>query len=189
MREFPLVRSMLVGSALLALAAPVAHAQPTSSSGGQAYEATTRSAAPVTPGAVAQIVDGVAQAPADAPEAVKQVIAAGNRIVGMPYRYGGGHGPGFTDTGYDCSGSMSFALNGGGLLKRPLNSTGFMRYGQRGAGTWITIYTRSSHAYLTVAGIRLDTSAADDPGGAKGPRWRPLRPSDAGYTVRHPAGL
>ena len=185
MRELPLVRSMLVGGALLALAAPVAHAQTTSSTGGQAYGA----AAPVTPGAVAQIVDGVAQAPADAPEAVKQVIAAGNRIVGMPYRYGGGHGPGFTDTGYDCSGSMSFALNGADLLKRPLNSTGFMRFGQRGAGTWITIYTRSSHAYLTVAGIRLDTSAADDPGGAKGPRWRPLRPSDAGYTVRHPAGL
>ncbi len=141
-----------------------------------------------TPAATAQVVDGLAYAPESAPEAVKQVIWAGNRIIGMPYRYGGGHGS-FTDTGYDCSGTISFALRGAGLVGRPRDSTGFFGFGQAGPGRWITIFTRASHAYMTVAGLRLDTSAANDPSGLRGPRWRPLRPSDAGFKVRHPTGL
>ena len=140
------------------------------------------------PGAVAQVVDGKAYAPAEAPEPVKQLIWAANAIVGMPYHYGGGHGS-FTDSGYDCSGTVSFALHGADLLRRPRDSSSFLRYGQAGPGQWVSIYTRSSHVYLTVAGIRLDTSAADDPSGAKGARWRPVRPSDAGFKVRHPDGL
>ena len=204
MRVSHLVRSTVLFGTLCASSASAAHAKqpvpraaespspasPGAVAGGREYGQDDPIATPVAPGAVAQVVDGIAQAPADAPEAVKQVIWAGNQIVGAPYRYGGGHGLAFTDpSGYDCSGTVSFALHGADLLKRPRDSSSFMRFGLKGPGAWITIYTRSSHAYLTVAGLRLDTSAADDPGGAKGPRWRPLRASDAGFTVRHPVGL
>ncbi len=143
---------------------------------------------PTVPGSVAKIVDGIAYAPENAPDAVKAVIWAGNDIVGLPYVYGGGHGD-FDDDGYDCSGTVSYALHGGDLLARPRDSSSFYGYGARGKGSWITIYTNSGHAYMTVAGIRLDTSAADDRGGLKGPRWRPLRKSDKGFRVRHPVGL
>lgn len=156
--------------------------------GGREYGEDDPSTTLTVPGAIAKVVDGMAYAPADAPDAVKQVIWAGNRIVGRPYRYGGGHGS-FADTGYDCSGTVSFALHGASLLAAPRDSTGFYRFGQSGAGQWISIFTKSSHAYMTVAGVRLDTSAADDPAGGKGARWRPLRPSDAGFRVRHPVGL
>jgi hypothetical protein len=145
---------------------------------------------PVVPGSVAQIIGGIAYAPEEAPDTVKQAIWAGNALIGMPYVYGGGHG-GFDrlDSGYDCSGTISWALHGGALLARPRDSSAFFRYGSAGRGSWITIFTNPGHAYMTVAGIRLDTSAADDPGGAKGPRWRPLRRSDRGFKVRHPVGL
>lgn len=156
--------------------------------GGREYGADDPLDTPTVPGTVAKIVDGVAYAPAAAPDAVKQLIWTANRIVGMPYRYGGGHAD-FEDDGYDCSGTVSYALHGGGLLRRPRDSRDFARYGARGAGRWVTIYTNPGHAYMTVAGIRLDTSAADDPGGAKGPRWRPLRDDDGGFTRRHPKGL
>lgn len=156
--------------------------------GGREYATADPASTPTVPGAVAQIVDGVAFAPADAPDEVKRVIWAGNRIVGLPYRYGGGHGA-FQDAAYDCSGTVSFALHGAVLVKRPRDSSGYFRFGLAGPGAWITVYTRSSHAYMTVAGIRLDTSAADDPSGDKGPRWRPVRPSDAGFKVRHPVGF
>jgi cell wall-associated NlpC family hydrolase len=165
-------------------------------SGGTEYgadmpEAEAEDAAPATPtvpGSVAKIVDGVAYAPENAPDTVKQVIWAANEIVGLPYVYGGGHGD-FEDDGYDCSGTISYALHGGDLLARPRDSSSFFRYGARGKGSWVTIYANSGHAYMTVAGIRLDTSAADDRGGLKGPRWRPLRGSDKGFKVRHPVGL
>ncbi|MCW3038940.1 MAG: hypothetical protein JWM31_845 [Solirubrobacterales bacterium] len=156
--------------------------------GGAEFDTTAPAETPTVPGSVAQIVDGVAYAPAAAPDAVKQVIWAGNDIVGLPYVYGGGHRD-FDDDGYDCSGTISYALHGAGLLARPRDSSSFFRYGAAGRGSWVTIFTRSSHAYMTVAGIRLDTSAADDPGGLKGPRWRPLRGSDRGFKVRHPVGL
>jgi cell wall-associated NlpC family hydrolase len=156
--------------------------------GGSVYGETAPADTPTVPGSVAQIVDGVAYAPEDAPDAVKQVIWAGNEIVGKPYVYGGGHGD-FKDDGYDCSGTVSYALHGGDLLAQPRDSSSFFRYGSAGKGSWIAIYTNSGHMYMTVAGIRLDTSAADDRGGLKGPRWRPLRISDKGFRVRHPVGL
>jgi hypothetical protein len=142
------------------------------------------------PGAVAQIgPNGLAAAPEAAPQPVKQAIWAANRIIGLPYRYGGGHGRGFVDRGYDCSGTVSFALNGGDLLDTPLDSGSFMRWGDAGAGTWITVYANGGHAYAVIAGLRLDTSAVNDRSGAKGPRWRALPRSPKGFRARHPAGF
>jgi peptidoglycan hydrolase-like protein with peptidoglycan-binding domain len=126
--------------------------------------------------------NGMAVAPSDAPAAVKAVIAAGNRIATKPYRYGGGHGR-WEDAGYDCSGSVSYALHGGGLLSASLNSTGFMSWGSSGRGQWITVYGNPGHAYMVVAGLRFDTS------GASPSRWQSDMRSSAGYTARHPRGF
>jgi peptidoglycan hydrolase-like protein with peptidoglycan-binding domain len=129
--------------------------------------------------------DGTANAPASAPAAVKGAIAAANRIVGKPYKYGGGHGR-WEDSGYDCSGAMSYALHGGGLLNRQLTSGDFMSWGRRGKGSWITVYANSGHGYLVIAGLRFDTGWH---GGGKGPRWSDeMRPAD-GYVIRHPRGF
>jgi peptidoglycan hydrolase-like protein with peptidoglycan-binding domain len=148
-------------------------------------ETETADPAPVGPGDKATLApDGTAIAPASAPEAVKAIIAAGNKIHDYPYKYGGGHGS-WNDSGYDCSGSMSYALHGAGLLDSPLDSTGFMRWGQAGKGRWVTTYANSGHSYMIVAGLRFDTSgrAEDDT------RWHADMRSSTGYTVRHPAGL
>lgn len=118
------------------------------------------------------------------PRTVRRVIAAGNRIARAPYRYGGGHAS-FRDSGYDCSGSVSYALHGGGLLRRPLDSSSFMSWGSAGRGRWITIYAKPSHMFMVIRGRRFDTSGR----GATGSRWQWTRRSTAGYTVRHPAGL
>ncbi|MBS1869085.1 MAG: peptidoglycan-binding protein [Actinobacteria bacterium] len=126
--------------------------------------------------------DGTAVAPADAPAAIKGVIAAGNRIATKPYVYGGGHGT-WNDNGYDCSGSVSYALHGGSLINTQLDSTGFESYGSRGRGRWITIYANAGHAYMVVAGLRFDTS------GASPSRWQSDMRSGDGYVVRHPSGL
>ena len=128
--------------------------------------------------------DGNAIAPADAPEAVKQIIAAGNRIHDLPYRYGGGHAS-FRDSAYDCSGSVSYALRGADLIDAPLASGGFYTWGQSGVGEWVTIYTNQGHMFMVVAGLRFDTS-----GRARGnTRWQAdTRPTGA-YVARHPAGL
>jgi peptidoglycan hydrolase-like protein with peptidoglycan-binding domain len=115
---------------------------------------------------------------------IRRVIAAGNRIANTPYRYGGGHGS-FNDSGYDCSGSISYALHGGGLLRSPLDSTGFMSYGRPGPGRHITIYANSGHAYMVVNGRRFDTSARSQTGS----RWTNTMRSSAGYVARHPAGF
>ena len=128
--------------------------------------------------------DGLAVAPASAPETVKAVIAAGNRIASKPYKYGDGHGR-WNDTGYDCSGSMSYALHGAGLLRRALDSSGFMSFGERGRGAWITIRANPGHAYMVVAGLRFDTSARK----VGRSRWTTEMRSARGYTGRHPAGL
>jgi hypothetical protein len=147
------------------------------------------SAQPTVPGAEATIVNGLAAAPAAAPDAVKQAIWAANKIIGRPYRFGGGHARGFVDRGYDCSGSVSVALHGAGVLDSPLDSGAFLRWGAAGAGQWITVYTNPGHAYAVIAGLRLDTSAAGDPGGLRGPRWRPSLRSSRGFNARHPVGL
>jgi putative peptidoglycan binding protein len=129
--------------------------------------------------------DGRAIAPASAPQEVKDAIAAANRIVGKPYKYGGGHAR-WEDSGYDCSGAMSYALHGAGLVNRPRTSGDFMRWGRAGKGSWITVYAHGGHGFLVIAGLRFDTGWNN---AGKGPRWsEEMRPTD-GYTVRHPGGL
>jgi peptidoglycan hydrolase-like protein with peptidoglycan-binding domain len=126
-------------------------------------------------------------APDDAPQEVKDAIDAANRITNKPYRYGGGHGK-WEDSGYDCSGSVSYALHGGGFLNKPLDSTEFESWGQAGRGQWITVYANSGHAYTVIAGLRFDTSSSGS-GGESGPRWRNQARSSSGYVARHPAGF
>jgi cell wall-associated NlpC family hydrolase len=128
--------------------------------------------------------DGIAVAPASAPPEVAAVIEAGNRIADKPYRYGGGHGR-WKDSGYDCSGSVSYALHGGDLLDTPLDSTGLMSWGEGGRGAWITVYANRAHAYMVVAGLRFDTSARK----LSGTRWSDAMRSPRGYRPRHPSGL
>ncbi|HSS58242.1 MAG TPA: hypothetical protein VLK59_09545 [Solirubrobacteraceae bacterium] len=191
--------SVVLSLAILAAAAAPASAQAPApapvtppavpappSTGGAAYGVVYQ---PTVPGVVAQMVNGVAFAPDQAPDPVKQAIWAANQIVGMPYRLGGGHKLGFVDHAYDCSGTVSFAMHGAGLLATPKDSSSFMRYGAAGKGQWITVYTNPGHAFAVIAGLRLDTSAAGDPAGGSGPRWRPNLRSTRGYRARHPAGL
>jgi peptidoglycan hydrolase-like protein with peptidoglycan-binding domain len=128
--------------------------------------------------------DGLATAPASAPPLVKAIIAAGNRIATKPYKYGGGHGR-WEDSGYDCSGSLSYAFHGAGLLATSMDSTGFMRWGEAGKGQWVTIYAKSSHAYMVIAGLRFDTSGR----ASQNTRWQADMRSADGYVVRHPTGL
>jgi cell wall-associated NlpC family hydrolase len=158
--------------------------------GGAAYGQPNPATTQLTPEQTATILPtGFAAAPETAPQEVKDAIAAANEIIGKPYVYGGGHNLKFSGRGYDCSGTVSYALHGANMLKRPLDSTSFMRWGAKGAGTWFTIYTNPSHAFMVIAGLRLDTSAAGDPSGAKGPRWRPVLRSTKGFTARHPVGF
>jgi peptidoglycan hydrolase-like protein with peptidoglycan-binding domain len=128
--------------------------------------------------------NGLAVAPASAPPEVQAIIAAGNEIAAKPYKYGGGHGR-WNDTGYDCSGSISYVLHAAGLLDTALDSTGFMSWGEAGRGEWVTIRTNPGHAYMIVAGLRFDTSARRQTGN----RWSDVMRSARGYTGRHPAGL
>ena len=138
-----------------------------------------------SPPAVATIgADGLAIPPAGAPAAVVAIIQAGNVIAHMPYRFGGGH-QSWQDTGYDCSGSVSYALHGAGLLDSPLASYDFYNWGDAGPGQWVTIYAKDSHAYMVVAGLRYDTAASK--GG--GSRWTAEQRAPDGYVARHPAGL
>jgi hypothetical protein len=142
--------------------------------------------------------DGTAAAPADAPLAVQQAIWAANRLQDKPYRYGGGHAR-IEDTGYDCSGTVSYALHHAGLLETPLDSGSFMSWGEQGRGQWITVYTNPGHAYAVIAGLRLDTSAYGYASSRtarkypsafeRGPRWRPTKRPRRGFRARHPLGL
>ncbi len=116
------------------------------------------------------------------PLRVRRIIAAADRIAGLPYRYGGGHGN-WHDSGYDCSGSVSFALHGAGLLRIALDSGRLMGWGAPGSGRWVTVYAKPSHAYMVVAGRRFDTS------GSGATRWQGDLRTDGGYVARHPPGL
>ncbi len=128
--------------------------------------------------------NGIALPPLEAPEEVKQIIEAGNIIARSPYKWGGGHGK-WLDNGYDCSGSVSFALAAAGLLNGPLASGPLMSWGEPGKGKWVTIYTHPGHVFMEVAGILFDTSAAK----ATGSRWANTMRSTSGFVARHPAGL
>jgi cell wall-associated NlpC family hydrolase len=128
--------------------------------------------------------NGVALPPLEAPTEVLKIIEAGNSIARTPYKWGGGHGK-WQDTGYDCSGSVSFALAAAGLLDGPLASGPLMSWGKPGKGRWVTIYANAGHVYLEVAGIRFDTSGQR----ATGSRWQNELRTNAGFVARHPAGL
>jgi peptidoglycan hydrolase-like protein with peptidoglycan-binding domain len=128
--------------------------------------------------------DGLAVAPAGAPPQVQAIIAAGNQIASKPYKFGGGHGN-WNDSGYDCSGSVSYALHGAGLLDEAMPSGNFVGWGDAGPGQWVTIYANGGHMYMVVAGLRFDTSGRS----VHNTRWQAEQRSPAGYTVRHPPGL
>ena len=127
---------------------------------------------------------GCQRLPPLAPLVVQAVIAAGNKIAKMPYIYGGGHGK-WEDIGYDCSGSVSYALHGAGLLDTAMPSGSFMNWGDAGEGQWITLYANGGHIFMTVAGLRFDTSGRS----SAGTRWQADMRSASGYTVRHIEGL
>jgi len=130
------------------------------------------------------LLTGIALPPPNAPEAVKNVITNANAIVGRPYVWGGGHGS-FYSYGYDCSGSVSFALFGGGMIPRPLTSGELEGWGAPGPGKWITVYANAGHTFAEIAGLRYDTSGTES---GTGPRWHlGSRPTDD-FVVRHPPG-
>jgi cell wall-associated NlpC family hydrolase len=185
--------ALLFAALIVVLPARAEAADGTTSTGGAAYQTpptptkkkpgtAQRAQAPLPTATVGD--DGLAVAPQGAPPQVAALIAAGNVIASTPYRYGGGHGS-FDDTAYDCSGSVSYALHGAGLLDATLDSTGLASWGVAGAGTWITIYANKTHTYLIVAGLRFDTSGAK----AAGTRWQAAPRSSKGFKVRHPLGL
>jgi cell wall-associated NlpC family hydrolase len=131
------------------------------------------------------LLTGIALPPPDAPQEVKDVINNANMIVGRPYIWGGGHGS-FYSYGYDCSGSVSFALFGGGLIPEPLTSGALEGWGAPGPGKWITVYANGGHTFAEIAGLRWDT-VGDEQG--TGPRWHLAPASGDGFVVRHPPGL
>jgi hypothetical protein len=179
----------------VAAASTRAATSPGGSSGGAGLgaPAVTPPAAPSTlahptvPGFKAKIIHGVAYAPSYAPIQVQRAIWAGDAIRLKPYIYGGGHAK-WRDVGYDCSGSVSYVLHSAGLLSVSKDSSDFMTWGQSGLGHWITIFTNPGHAFVEIAGIRLDTSSEGDPRAASGsgPRWRPLLNDTSSYMERHP---
>ena len=137
------------------------------------------------PGRTATLENGFAQSPPAAPPVVRDAVAAGNEIVGKPYRYGGGH-QNFYDTGYDCSGAVSYVLHSIGRMHTPTPSDELRRYGESGPGRWITVYASQGHSFVVIAGLRFDTGYGV---GEHGPNWLTRsRPAD-GFVIRHPGGL
>jgi len=147
-------------------------------------------AQPIVQGSRAKIINGLAYAPSEAPLQVQRAIWAGNAIRHKPYVYGGGHGA-WISSGYDCSGSVSYVLHAAGLINISMDSGQMMGWGEAGLGQWITVYANPGHAFVQIAGIRLDTSAEGDrhPARGSGPRWRPVMRRTPGYTARHPLGF
>ena len=172
----PVARQILLGIAVFALIVPPASADLFPSSGPVASEKTAR------------LRFGRAAAPKNAPLAVKRAIWAANQLRSKPYRYGGGH-KSFDDRGYDCSGTISYALGAAGLLASPLSSTEFRSYGERGPGKWITVYAREGHTFAVIAGLRLDTTPYDRYTGKWAPRWQAVYRPPRGFDARHPVGL
>jgi cell wall-associated NlpC family hydrolase len=195
-RQLKLLAAALFAAAFALLPGSAAAA---TSGGATASGSTTAATGGVSPDdpqfrptGKAKLIGGMAIPPADAPPEVINAINAANAIAGKPYKYGGGH-QSFEDTGYDCSGTVSYVLNGAGLLgTTPLDSSSFMRWGARGKGRWFTVYTNAGHAFIMIAGLRFDTGYRDNtvrgivPG--SGPRWGKKR-STRGFTSRHPNGF
>ena len=187
----PRVFALLV-FVVLGVIFPAGAVAQTSPTGGSQY---SDPAPIVTPGSKATLLpDGSAAAPADAPAQVQQAIFAANKLLDKPYKYGGGHAK-VEDSGYDCSGTVSYALLAAKLVKGPLDSSSFMRWGLRGRGSWITVYTNPGHAFAVIAGLRLDTSTGGITSrkitrtAERGPRWRMARRNTRGFRARHPLGL
>jgi hypothetical protein len=191
----PIIAVLALAGASEASAASVGPSPTTSATSGGAGVAgpatpTSTAAQPVVVGVKAKIIHGVAYAPSLAPVQVQRAIWAGNKIRLKPYRVGGGHGV-WNDTAYDCSGSVSYILYAAGLLPVSMDSSEFESWGKRGLGQWITVYTNPAHAFVEIAGVRLDTSAEGDPNppSGSGPRWRPLLNDTGGFQQRHPTNL
>jgi len=140
---------------------------------------------PEVRGSRAIVRHGVAYAPSNAPDSVKRAIWATNALRRLPYKWGGGHGS-FYDSGYDCSGTVSFALHNAGVLESPIGSTELLSFGEHGRGRWITIYSRHGHTFAMIAGLRLDTTGYY---GTEGPRWHADGRDTWGYEARHPVGF
>jgi hypothetical protein len=143
---------------------------------------------PTTPGNFALLRDNLALAPTNAPLSVKRAIWAANQLRTKPYRFGGGH-KSFHDSAYDCSGTISYALAGAGLVTVPMSSKEFRGYGTRGRGKWITVYARDGHTFAVIAGLRLDTTSPHNPSRRWAPRWQPTARMPHGFEARHPVGL
>jgi hypothetical protein len=177
--------ALLMAVACAGLAPGASAAAKTSTTIGGGAVAGTPLSKLTAPGAKAKLTrTGLAIPPAGAPAKVKAAIRAGNRIAKKPYKWGGGHAR-LVDTGYDCSGSVSYALRGGKLMTSAMASTGFMSWGRRGPGRWITVRAHGGHVYMVIAGLRFDTSARKQTGS----RWTSQMRSPRGFVATHPPGL
>jgi hypothetical protein len=143
---------------------------------------------PTVAGNTARLRGKLAAAPQNAPMSVKRAIWAANQLNRKPYRYGGGHRS-FHDTAYDCSGTVSYALGGAGILKSPICSSEFRNFGQRGRGKWITVYARNGHTFAIIAGLRLDTTPYVTGRETWAPGWQTSFRQPSGFEARHPVGL
>jgi hypothetical protein len=143
---------------------------------------------PTVPGNNATLRGKFAAAPENAPLTVKRAIWAANQLHSKPYRYGGGH-KSFVDSGYDCSGTVSYALAGAGVLKIPMSSSEFRNFGEKGRGKWITIYARNGHTFAIIAGLRLDTTPYVTGREKWAPGWQSTFRQPSGFEARHPIGL
>jgi hypothetical protein len=166
----------LLGAAFLAALASSTFASPFPLSG------------PTVPGDKARLRGGQASAPENAPLVVKRAIWAANQLRSKPYRYGGGHAS-FVDNAYDCSGTVSYSLGGAGLIKSPMSSSDFRRFGESGHGKWITVYARNGHTFAVIAGLRLDTTPYVTGRERWKPAWQPTPRMPHGFDARHPVGL
>ena len=143
---------------------------------------------PTVPGMMARLNGSQAAAPECAPLQVKRAIWAANQLRSKPYRFGGGHRA-FSDNAYDCSGTVSYMLGGAGLIRAPMSSSEFRRFGERGHGKWITVYARNGHTFAVIAGLRLDTTPYVTGRERWAPRWQPTVRQAPGFEARHPVGL
>jgi hypothetical protein len=183
---------MTVACALAGNASASAQSGGTTPGGTDTTTTTTTAPAPTGPPTRAKLTkSGIAIPPANAPYQVQQAIAAGNAIHTLPYKWGGGHNTTFTDTGYDCSGAVSYVLHAAGLLASPMPSGPLANaWGLPGKGQWITVYANAGHTYAVIAGLRWDTSAVGEKlNQGSGPRWRNTKRKPVGYAQKYSPGL